>query len=54
MSIIQYEHVKIGDFSIFIENMQDNYQSKCDPRLNGYQCISIVSSLCDLIIKKYN
>lgn len=40
--------------SIFIENMQDNYQSKCDPRLNGYQCISIVSSLCDLIIKKYD
>lgn len=38
--------------SVFIETIKDNYETQCDPRLNGFQCISIVSSLCDLILNK--
>ena len=37
--------------SVYIKNIKDNYQTKCDPRLNGHQSISLVTSLCDYILK---
>ena len=37
--------------SVYIKNIKDNYKSKCDPRLNGHQSISLVTSLCDYILK---
>ena len=37
--------------SVYIKNINDNYQTKCDPRLNGHQSISLITSLCDYILK---
>lgn len=36
---------------IFVENINDNYKTKCDPRLNGNQAVHLICDLCDFILK---
>ena len=40
----------IDDEKVFEENINENYKSKCDPRLNSYQSINLVCELCDYLI----
>ena len=32
------------------DNINDLYESKCDPRLNGNQSISLTCELCDYLL----
>lgn len=37
--------------NVFVENIQDNYETKCDPRLNAKQSVQLICNLCDFILK---
>ena len=37
--------------NVFVENMHENYESKCDPRLNAKQSVQLTCNLCDFILE---
>jgi 3-deoxy-7-phosphoheptulonate synthase len=37
--------------NVFVENIHENYQTKCDPRLNAVQSIQLICNLCNFILK---
>jgi 3-deoxy-7-phosphoheptulonate synthase len=37
--------------NVFVENIQENYESKCDPRLNAKQSVQLICNLCDFILE---
>jgi len=41
----------IDSENVFLENIKDNYETKCDPRLNAKQSLDLICNLCDFILK---
>ena len=37
--------------NVYDDNINDIYESKCDPRLNGNQSISLICELCDYLLE---